>query len=210
MGKVKELVRLGWSHCCVHLARGPDKMKNLCLKVLGLTLFTNMLFACGSQDEHPGLLKHNSGLWLQFGPAVIGTAKKIEFLQSSFEPNGKTVDGWNGATVSSCGSLVGGDENFVKAQNWAKLNLEKKFAYSEPRQGTAQAAAPNFLILYSTRSAEWHGLPPIPEFQRNDSLRDVLLLVPLTKNVLGSEYSNKTAEIKNLICTQEHHEEPRK
>ena len=162
------------------------------------------LFACGLRDRKV-VRQKQSNLWLQFGPAVIDASKRMQYLELSSKES---------FSITATCSVVEGDKNFGNVQSWATRNVLSKFQYTEsdpiidqPNRTAETSMALTYLIFFANKDGgQWDWMPLIPDYESSEpagSIKNVLLVVPLTEHVLGPKATQQISELKKLMCEQD-------
>lgn len=125
--------------------------------------------------------------WLQYGPAIINSSKRVDLISiSGFPPIERRL------------TLVQSDQQFQEVKSLIFSKLGRNLAFCCPlSEDPTLSVSENTLILYANEEGgDWETMPFISETTTRD-VENVLLVIPLTPLTLGQDYKEAVQTICN-------------
>jgi hypothetical protein len=104
-------------------------------------------------------LHHNGTAWIRFGPAIVGSTKRIDLFVAPRNCEGDTL------------SVTANDKDFAQVQSWIKMNLEDRFNFSMNSPEYKSECVGTSLLLYNNERG---------------SQDDLLAIIPLTPRMIDT------------------------
>jgi hypothetical protein len=150
-----------------------DRQRQIFLTIGCLSIFL-LWTGVGMAKDYTNDLKwlhHNGTAWIDFGPAIVGSAKRIDLFVDRQNRDGDTL------------SVAANDKDFAQVQSWIKMNLEDKFNFSMNSPEYKSVGLGTSLLLYNNERG---------------SRDDLLAIIPLTPRMIETDENGFNKAIQKL------------